>query len=144
MLTHGWWFSPGTPVSSTTKTGHHDIAEILLKCIKHNKSINQINALFFVCGFRYKKETAIRINTDGTTINLKDENDRLRKERNRAKIDVDRITREKEELAQELQNEIDAAKVEHDNLKKDKNEFTSIFQQKIYQLEKERETLVAR
>jgi hypothetical protein len=25
------WFSPDTPASSTTKTGHHDIAEILLK-----------------------------------------------------------------------------------------------------------------
>jgi hypothetical protein len=24
------WFSPGTPASSTTKTGRHDIAEILL------------------------------------------------------------------------------------------------------------------
>jgi hypothetical protein len=31
MLAHGRWFSPGTPASSTTKTGHHDIAEILLK-----------------------------------------------------------------------------------------------------------------
>ena len=31
MLAHGRWFSPGTPPSSTTKTGHHDIAEILLK-----------------------------------------------------------------------------------------------------------------
>jgi hypothetical protein len=28
---HGRWFSPGTPASSTTKTGHHDIVEILLK-----------------------------------------------------------------------------------------------------------------
>jgi hypothetical protein len=28
---HGRWFSPGTPVSSTTKSGRHDIAEILLK-----------------------------------------------------------------------------------------------------------------
>jgi hypothetical protein len=27
----GWWFSPGTPVSSTNKTDRHDIAEILLK-----------------------------------------------------------------------------------------------------------------
>jgi hypothetical protein len=35
------WFSPGTPASSTTKTGRHDIAEILLKVVKHNKS-NQI------------------------------------------------------------------------------------------------------
>ena len=31
LLAHGRWFSPGTPVSSTTKTGCHDIAEILLK-----------------------------------------------------------------------------------------------------------------
>jgi hypothetical protein len=28
---HCRWFSPGTPASSTTKTGRHDIAEILLK-----------------------------------------------------------------------------------------------------------------
>jgi hypothetical protein len=27
----GRWFSPGPPVSSTNKTDHHDIAEILLK-----------------------------------------------------------------------------------------------------------------
>ena len=31
LLAHGRWFSPGSPVSSTTKTGRHDIAEILLK-----------------------------------------------------------------------------------------------------------------
>jgi hypothetical protein len=31
LLAHGRWFSPSTPASSTTKTGHHDIAEILLK-----------------------------------------------------------------------------------------------------------------
>jgi hypothetical protein len=31
FLAHGRWFSPGTPFSSTTKTGRHDIAEILLK-----------------------------------------------------------------------------------------------------------------
>jgi hypothetical protein len=31
FLAHGWWFSLGTPASSTTKTGRHDIAEILLK-----------------------------------------------------------------------------------------------------------------
>jgi hypothetical protein len=27
----GWWFSPGTLVSSINKTDCHDIAEILLK-----------------------------------------------------------------------------------------------------------------
>jgi len=40
LLAHGWWFSPGTPVSSTTKTGRHDIAEILLK-VALNTKINQ-------------------------------------------------------------------------------------------------------
>jgi hypothetical protein len=30
-LAAGWWFSPGTPVSSTNKTDSHDITEILLK-----------------------------------------------------------------------------------------------------------------
>jgi hypothetical protein len=33
------WFSPGTPASATTKSGHHDIAEILLKvAFKHQNS----------------------------------------------------------------------------------------------------------
>jgi hypothetical protein len=44
MLAHGWWFSPDTPAFSTTKTGPHDIAEILLKVAlntKKNQSINQ-------------------------------------------------------------------------------------------------------
>jgi hypothetical protein len=37
LLAHGRWFSPGTPASSTTKTGRHDIAEILLKvALKHH------------------------------------------------------------------------------------------------------------
>jgi hypothetical protein len=45
LLAHGRWFSPGTPASSTTKTGRHDIAEILLKVAlsKQNKS-NQIKS----------------------------------------------------------------------------------------------------
>jgi hypothetical protein len=39
LLAHGRWFSPGTPASSTTKTGRHDITEILLKvALKHQKS----------------------------------------------------------------------------------------------------------
>jgi hypothetical protein len=31
LLADGRWFSPGTPASSSTKTGRHDRAEILLK-----------------------------------------------------------------------------------------------------------------
>jgi len=30
LFAHGQWFSPGTSASSTTKTGRHKIAEILL------------------------------------------------------------------------------------------------------------------
>ena len=41
LLAHGRWFSPGTPASSTTKTGRHDIAEKLLKVALN--TINQSN-----------------------------------------------------------------------------------------------------
>jgi hypothetical protein len=34
---HDRWFSPGTPAFSTTKTGRHDIAEILLKVALNTK-----------------------------------------------------------------------------------------------------------
>jgi hypothetical protein len=37
LLSHGRWFSPGTSASSTTKTGRHDIAEILLKVALNTK-----------------------------------------------------------------------------------------------------------
>ena len=42
LLAHGLWFSSGTLASSTTKTGHHDIAEILLNVVLNtkNQSIN--------------------------------------------------------------------------------------------------------
>jgi hypothetical protein len=42
LIAHGQWFSPGNPASSTTKTGHHDIAEILLKVALNTK--NQIKS----------------------------------------------------------------------------------------------------
>jgi hypothetical protein len=38
LFAHGRWFSPGTSASSTTESGRHDIAEILLKV-----AINTIN-----------------------------------------------------------------------------------------------------
>jgi hypothetical protein len=44
LLAHGQWFSPGTPASSTTKTGGHDIAEILLNVALNTKiKSNQSN-----------------------------------------------------------------------------------------------------
>ena len=36
LFAHGRWLFPGTPASSTTTTGRHGIAEILLKvALKH-------------------------------------------------------------------------------------------------------------
>ena len=47
LLAQGRWFSPGTPASSITKTGRHDIAEILLKVALNTKiqTINQIGKI---------------------------------------------------------------------------------------------------
>jgi hypothetical protein len=44
------WFSPGTPVSSTNKTDHHDIAEILLKVALNTINLNLFS--FWICGER--------------------------------------------------------------------------------------------
>jgi hypothetical protein len=40
-----WWFSPDTPVSSTTKTDRHDIAAILLKVALNTNKSNQSNQI---------------------------------------------------------------------------------------------------
>ena len=46
LLAHGRWFSLGTPASSTTKTGRHDIAEILLKVAL--STINQSSVIILL------------------------------------------------------------------------------------------------
>jgi hypothetical protein len=46
LLANGRWFSPGTPASSTTKTGRHDIAEILLKVALN--TIKQTNMNMYI------------------------------------------------------------------------------------------------
>jgi hypothetical protein len=43
LLAHGQWFSQGSLASSTTKTGHYDIAE---SGIKHQK-INQYHSKLY-------------------------------------------------------------------------------------------------
>jgi hypothetical protein len=39
LLAHGRWFFPGIPASSTTQSGRHDIAEILLKVSLNTKKV---------------------------------------------------------------------------------------------------------
>ena len=46
LLAHGRWFSPGTPASSTTKAGRHDIAESGIKHHKSNQIMIMIIAMF--------------------------------------------------------------------------------------------------
>jgi hypothetical protein len=46
LLAHGRWFPPGTLAPATTKTGRHDIAEILLKV-----ALNTINQINHICTF---------------------------------------------------------------------------------------------
>jgi hypothetical protein len=50
LLAYGRWFSPGTPGSSTTKTGCHDIAEIeiLLKVSLSTKNQQQQNPITYL------------------------------------------------------------------------------------------------
>ena len=56
LLAQDRWFSPGTPASPATKTGCHDIAEILLKvALKHQKSIKSfcdVSVNIHSCVFR--------------------------------------------------------------------------------------------
>ena len=42
FLYYSFWFSPGTPVSSTNTTDHHDITEILLKVALSTISLTPI------------------------------------------------------------------------------------------------------
>jgi len=38
LFAHGRWFSPDIEASSTTKTGRHDLAELLLKVALNTKN----------------------------------------------------------------------------------------------------------
>jgi hypothetical protein len=45
-LAIAWWFSSDTPVSFTSKTDHHDIAEILLKVALNTITLNPCDILY--------------------------------------------------------------------------------------------------
>ena len=48
-LVAGWWFSPGTLVSSTNKTDRHDITELLLKVALNTITLTlKIYILYFL------------------------------------------------------------------------------------------------
>jgi hypothetical protein len=58
----GQWFSPSTLVSSTNKTDHHDIAEILLKVALNTITLTLIfyKVIFSLLKvLHYKRETTV-------------------------------------------------------------------------------------
>jgi hypothetical protein len=59
LLAHGRWFSPGTLASSTTKTGCHDITEILLKVALNTKNQNQNLAVCYIKLSGYMRESIL-------------------------------------------------------------------------------------
>jgi hypothetical protein len=62
LLAHGRWLSPGTPASSTTKTGHRDIAEIMLKVALNTPLVSSNSSYIFnvllIKKYLYKKKSA--------------------------------------------------------------------------------------
>ena len=67
LLAHGRWFSPGTPASSTTKTGRHDISEILLKVALNTINQIQLNPLNYIANIHM--EQSVRITIFNATLN---------------------------------------------------------------------------
>jgi hypothetical protein len=68
LLAHGRWFSPGTPASSTSKTGRRGIAE---SGVKHINKINQIKSPIW-CFKQRPTSTSVNVcvalyATNGTT-----------------------------------------------------------------------------
>jgi hypothetical protein len=51
----------GTPASSTTKTGHHDVAEILLKVALKHQKINQSISFHFCFAWHKEHSTFLTI-----------------------------------------------------------------------------------
>jgi hypothetical protein len=81
LLAHGRWFSPGTPASSTTKTGRHDIAELII--INHYKKMLLVKFIYWltICIYYQRfftdymweiSDQTVKISTFIATIYLRD------------------------------------------------------------------------
>jgi hypothetical protein len=66
LLAHCQWFSPGTPASSTTKTGRHDIAEMVIQLpnsLSHPGPDILLSSCYIgwlICMYRWLTYTALR------------------------------------------------------------------------------------
>jgi hypothetical protein len=64
----GRWFSPGPPVSSTNKTDHHDITEILLKAALDTIKPNQKRPQYMMLNIHKNVEGLNRVNGISTPL----------------------------------------------------------------------------
>jgi hypothetical protein len=72
---HDWWFSPGTPASSNTKTGRHDIAKILLKvALKHHKVKIKSNHHLIIDYVKFIEPPGPLLTSDDHVINIVERN----------------------------------------------------------------------
>ena len=71
-----WWFSPDTRVSSTNKTDHHDITEILLNVALSNIN-QQTRSIFPEIELRVRNENSSRYCRKRCTLVLRGKSDAL-------------------------------------------------------------------
>ncbi|XP_071126553.1 putative uncharacterized protein MYH16 [Mytilus edulis] len=98
---------------------------------------------------RYQKETSDRMSSDNISTKYKEDNDRLRKERNDARTELQRVLKEKKEsLYQNLNTEKVLAREELQTKEREKLELVALFKdkeekdlQKLKRFEKDIETL---
>ena len=58
-LATGWWFSPGTPVSSTNKSDRHELTEILLNTINQPKPPTHHNfEKYYFCNYKIGQKSS--------------------------------------------------------------------------------------
>jgi hypothetical protein len=58
-LAAGWWFSMGTPVSSTNKTDRHDITEILLKVVLNTQWVENVHRGYVLYSYTSNNNTVL-------------------------------------------------------------------------------------
>jgi hypothetical protein len=62
LLVHDRWFSLVTPASSTTKTGRHELAEILLKVALSTKNQYDVPFVKSALNFTLLAQTLLLVN----------------------------------------------------------------------------------
>jgi hypothetical protein len=66
LLAHGRWFSSGSPTSSTTKSGRHDIAEVFLKVALNTKN----QSIIWKTQYNFENRNIMRFFLQGISLSI--------------------------------------------------------------------------